>query len=160
MVTGKSDAALDGVYKLSEINGEPKMKFSENIEKNTLPGKKAVYRYFDENGYFYRDALLLENEDPNQIDTIYHPVYPEKNSAVHQLKFESLLQKVVDGGEILFQNKSLSEIHQYLMQRADLLPDEHKRFISPHIYKVGISEKLMNTRNELTKKLFTQNKQR
>ena len=46
LVTGKEDAALDGVYKLVEIDGLPKMKFSENIEKNTLPAKKQLYRFF------------------------------------------------------------------------------------------------------------------
>ena len=33
LITGKADAALDGVYKLTQINDQPKMKFSENIEK-------------------------------------------------------------------------------------------------------------------------------
>jgi nicotinate phosphoribosyltransferase len=76
LVTGKSDAALDGVYKLVEIDGQPKMKFSENIEKNTLPSKKQLYRFFDENGKFYRDAISHENENPNEINTIYHPLHP------------------------------------------------------------------------------------
>ncbi|MDB4584697.1 nicotinate phosphoribosyltransferase, partial [Draconibacterium sp.] len=56
LVTGKNDAALDGVYKLAEMNGLPKMKFSENLEKVTLPGKKQLIRFFDENDYFYRDG--------------------------------------------------------------------------------------------------------
>ena len=46
LVTGKSDAALDGVYKLVEIDGLPKMKFSENIEKNTLPAKNTALQDF------------------------------------------------------------------------------------------------------------------
>ena len=54
MVTGKPEAALDGVYKLAECNGTPRMKISENIEKVTLPGKKEVYRYYDEEGFFIR----------------------------------------------------------------------------------------------------------
>ena len=157
-ITGKNDAALDGVYKLAEINDLPKMKLSENIEKNTLPGKKNLYRFFDENGNFYRDAIILTVENPEEISTIYHRVYPEKNSSVKDLKFELLFEKVVDNGERMLQKKSLSEIHSYVNTRAALLPDEHKRFISPHIYKVGISDKLMQTRNDLTRKLVQQNK--
>ncbi len=149
MVTGKPDASLDGVYKLVCLNNKPKMKFSENIEKTTLPGKKKLYRFFDEDGKFYRDAILLETENPNDLQTIYHPVYPEKNTSVNDLKFESILQEVVSNGNFNFEKKSLAEIHQYLLQRSALLPDEHKRFISPHIYKAGISEKLMETRNQL-----------
>ena len=153
LVTGKNDAALDGVYKLVEIDGLPKMKFSENIEKNTLPSKKQVYRYFDKQGKFYRDAILLENEKPDEITTIFHPVYPELNTKIKDFKSEKLLNEVVNGGEIILKKQSLTEIHQYLETRADLLPDEHKRFISPHIYKTGISEKLMETRNKLSKQI-------
>ena len=155
LVTGKNDAALDGVYKLTQINDSPKMKFSENIEKVTLPGEKKVIRYFDENGKFYRDAILLANENPDDIDIIYHPIYPQKNSSVKNLKKELLLQKVVVDGKIILQKKSPLEIHKYLEERTQLFPNEHKRFISPHLYKVGISQKLMETRNALTKKLKT-----
>ena len=153
LVTGKSDAALDGVYKLAEINGLPKMKFSENIEKNTLPAKKQLYRYFDNNGKFYRDAVLLENEKPEEIQVIYHPVYPELNTEIKGLKSEKLMHDVASGGQIILKKQSPQEIHQYLESRSALLPDEHKRFISPHIYKTGISEKLMETRNTISKQL-------
>lgn len=129
------------------------MKFSENIEKTTLPGKKMLYRYFDEEGKFYRDAIVLETENPAHIQTIYHPVYPEKNTSVKGLKFESIHHEVVSGGNIKLEKQGLTEIHQYLLQRSALLPDEHKRFISPHIYKAGISEKLMETRNQLANQL-------
>lgn len=153
LVTGKNDAALDGVYKLVEIDGLPKMKFSENIEKNTLPSKKQLYRFFDDNGKFYRDAITLENENPEEIDIIYHPVYPEKNTTISGLVFEKLLHEVVKSGIILLKKQSPLEIHNILESRAALLPDEHKRFISPHIYKTGITQKLMNTRNTLSKQI-------
>lgn len=153
LVTGKSDAALDGVYKLSGINGQPKMKLSENIEKVTLPCKKQVYRCYDANGYFYRDAILIADEDPDDAAIVYHPLYPERNTNISQLQKEPLLKTVVKNGEILPEQQSPQQIHQYLLNRASLLPNEHKRFISPHIYKVGISEKLMETRNALAKGL-------
>lgn len=155
LITGKSDAALDGVYKLTEIDGEPKMKFSENIDKITLPGKKQLVRYFDEEGKFYRDGILLQHEQAKEVDTIYHRIYPEKDTNVSALKFEQIREKVVEQGNILLHDKKPVDIHAYLENRAALLPDEHKRFISPHLYKVGISNKLMTTRNALTKKLRT-----
>ena len=153
MVTGKPDASLDGVYKLVCLNNKPKMKFSENIEKTTLPGRKMLFRYFDEEGKFYRDAIVLETENSAQIQMIYHPVYPEKNTLVKDLKYESILHEVVSNGKFKLEKQRLTEIHQYLLQRSALLPDEHKRFISPHIYKAGISEKLMETRNQLANQL-------
>ncbi|WP_206082017.1 nicotinate phosphoribosyltransferase [Maribellus sediminis] len=153
LITGKDNAALDGVYKLAEIDGEPKMKFSENIEKVTLPGKKKVVRYLDEEGKFYRDGILLDNEDPMAVETLYHPVYPEKNTGIKGLQSESLFSKVYEKGKILIDKKTPPEIHAYLETRAALLPDEHKRFISPHIYKVGTSDQLLNARNTLTNKI-------
>ena len=153
LVTGKSDAALDGVYKLVEIDGLPKMKFSENIEKNTLPAKKQLYRIFDHTGKFYRDVVALESENPEEINVIYHPVYPEINTRANGLPAEKLLVEVANGGKVFLEKQTPAEIHQYLETRAELLPDEHKRFISPHIYKTGISEKLMETRNKLSKQI-------
>ncbi len=153
MVTGKSDAALDGVYKLSQVDAQPKMKISENMEKNTLPGKKQVYRFFDCEGKFYRDAILMKDESPESINRIYHPVYPEKNTFLVKCNCEELLHLAVQNGKIIVEKRSLSDIHTYLIKRAEQLPNEHKRFISPHLYKVGISGELMKTRDELTKKL-------
>lgn len=153
LVTGKNDAALDGVYKLVEIDGLPKMKFSENIEKNTLPAKKQLYRFYDNYGMFYRDAIALETENPGEINAIFHPVYPEINTKVTGLTFEKLLMEVVQSGKIALEKRSPLEIHKTLEKRALLLPDEHKRFISPHIYKTGITQKLMETRNKLSNQI-------
>lgn len=152
LVTGKSDAALDGVYKLAQINEHPKMKISENIEKNTLPGKKRLYRYYDEEGYFYRDAVLLEDEDPVKTDVIFHPLHPEKYTHVQGLVCEPLLRDVYSHGNSI-KSEHPAEAHRYLEKRAALLPDEHKRFISPHIYKTGISSKLMNLKKNLSEEL-------
>ena len=44
---------------------------------------------------------------------------------------------------------SLQEIAKFAKERLSKLPDEHKRFENPHIYKVGISLKLMNLRNQI-----------
>ncbi len=153
LVTGHPDAALDGVYKLAECNGKPRMKISENIEKVTLPGNKLLYRYFDPEGNFLRDGILLENEEPEECKRIYHPLYPEKSTDVSRLKRELLHEKVFENGKIVCEMPSPIKIHEYLLSRSAHLPDEHKRFIMPHIYKVGISKTLMIFRDELREKL-------
>ncbi len=153
LITGKPDASLDGVYKLSWIDGIPKMKISENIEKVTLPGQKTVYRYFDEDGNFFKDGILLNTDDPQNIETLFHPVYPEKKSTVKSLKKEALLKKVYSEEKILIEKKNPLEIFAYLKRRLERLPDEHKRFISPHIYKVGVSETLLKIKLDLIERL-------
>jgi nicotinate phosphoribosyltransferase len=153
LVTGHPDAALDGVYKLSECNGQPRMKISENIEKVTLPGKKLLYRYYDTDGNFLRDGILLENENADRCSRIYHAFHPEKWTEVSHLRRELIQEIVFDKGEITCTLPSPLKIHEYLTSRAAQLPDEHKRFIMPHIYKVGISKSLMELRDELRRKL-------
>jgi nicotinate phosphoribosyltransferase len=153
LVTGHPDAALDGVYKLAECNDQPRMKISENIEKVTLPGKKLLYRYYDAEGRFLRDGILLENEDPDQCTRIYDNFHPERSTGVSNLKRELIQEVVMENGEIKKPSPSPIEIHAYLESRALHLPNEHKRFIMPHIYKVGISKALLELRNELRIKL-------
>lgn len=152
LVTGKPDASLDGVYKLCESNGKPSMKISENIEKNTLPGKKMVWRFFDEEGNIFRDGILLDEEMPGDCEWLYHPTQPDKKTQVCGLRRERLLQPVFENGEILHPMPSPVECHQYLNERAKQLPDEHKRFVMPHIFKVGISAGLLQMRNELAER--------
>ena len=83
---------------------------------------------------------------------LYHPTHPDKKSEVCGLKREQLLQPVYDKGVLLVQMPTPTECHQYLQIRANQLPEEHKRFIMPHIFKVGISAGLLELRNNLVAK--------
>ncbi len=155
LITGKPDAALDGVYKLALCNGTPRMKISENVEKMTYPGKKAVYRYFDSDGNFYRDSILLEEEDPASCHEIYNPVHPDKSTSVTGLICEPLHSKVFENNAICHPLPSPQMCHEYLLSRVALLPLEHKRFIMPHLYKVGTSRKLLDLRDQLRKQIHS-----
>ena len=148
LVTGKPDAALDGVYKLSEYNGEPRIKISENIIKISLPSRKQVYRMIDHNGMFYgADAIALHSEGP--IESMSHPFDPTKNLSLLNFDHEPLLEPAMTQGERLFPKVSVSEIAEYSKKRLALLPEEYKRFQNPHIYKIGISPNLKNERDKL-----------
>lgn len=156
LATGHETPALDGVYKLSSVNNEPTLKISENIEKITLPGLKKVIRYLDENNTFYGDGILLDEEQ--NTDRIYHPHYPAKHSKVSGYRKEPLLQKVMDNGRLTIDPPGVVESARYARQRFEQLSPEHKRFDNPHIYKVGISKKLMGLREELTQTIKNQNR--
>lgn len=149
LITGKPDAALDGVYKLCSVNGRPRMKISENVEKLTLPGVKQLVRFYDADGHFYRDGIYLEGENPGLAPVLFHPLHAEKYTIVEGLKYEPLMKPVYSGGKNLIEEKSPVEISAYLRQRLAELPVEHTRFISPHLYKVGISEGLLDLKNRL-----------
>jgi nicotinate phosphoribosyltransferase len=150
LATGQPDAALDGVYKLSEINGEPKLKLSENIQKVTLPGVKQVYRFTDETDSFVADAIAL-SEEPVPSKMI-HPYDIEKSKPLDTKMAAPLLHKIMDNGKSLLENNEPADIAQFVKKRLQQLPEEHKRFNNPHIYKVGISESLHQLRSQLRKK--------
>jgi len=156
LVIGREDAALDGVYKLSKYDGEPRIKISENIEKILIPGVKNVYRYFNGENKFYADAVVGDLE--GDIDQMLHPHQPTKRLSLSGLRNESLLHCVMDDGKILIDRKTPYEIAAYVQERLALLPDEHKRFEYPHIYKVGTSKALLDVRDKLmNEKLYFKN---
>ncbi len=147
LITGQKDAALDGVYKISMIEGKPTIKLSEDISKVTLPGVKKIYRYFNGENKFYADCIALESE--KEIELMIHPFDVYKKCNLKDLKREEILEKVFEDGEILVENKTISRIAEYNEYRFSLLPEEHKRFEFPHIYKVGISPELLKLRDKL-----------
>jgi nicotinate phosphoribosyltransferase len=147
LVIGREDGALDGVYKLSRYDGEPRIKISENIEKILIPGVKNVYRYYNAENKFYADAVVGEME--MDINQMIHPHQPTKRLPLSGLKKESLLNCVMKEGNVVGAKQTPYEIAAYVQERLALLPDEHKRFEYPHIYKVGASEALLKVRDQL-----------
>jgi nicotinate phosphoribosyltransferase len=148
LVTGHPDGALDGVYKLSYANGKPRIKLSENVSKITLPHLKQVFRILDNDAKFIgADAVTMFDEQ--DVNVMHHPMYPLKLLSVANNIKEPLLQKVIGNGLRLNSPLPLPEIAEYSRRRLEKLPEEYKRFDNPHIYKVGISEKLQTERDRL-----------
>lgn len=147
LVTGVPDAALDGVYKLSVFDGQPRMKLSDNLTKTTLPGRKQVARFQDGQGLFMADAIQLADEP--LPERMFHPVEPGKSLDLRSYQDEPLLEQVMAGGRRLKDVAAVEEIAAFARQRLKQLPPEHKRFEYPHVYKVGLSQRLLNLRNEL-----------
>ncbi len=151
LVTGSPDGALDGVYKLAESNGKPRLKISENLSKVTIPHKKQVYRLSDSEGHLVgADAMTMRSE--TRIDRMHDPMESLKSLAVEGCKMEALLHPVMIDGKRTEKPRSLEEISKYAKERLGTLPAEYKRFFNPHIYKVGISSKLKEERENLLNK--------
>ncbi len=155
LVTGQPDAALDGVYKLSMCENNPRLKVSENISKVTLPGLKKILRYTDDEGFYQADAIAMRDEE--KVMKIIHPFEKEKSRNLINLKSEVITKSVFENGKLKITLKSAESIREKVKENLLKLPVEYKRFEFPHIYNVGISEKLMNLRDKL-KTEFTINK--
>ncbi|GAH46499.1 unnamed protein product [marine sediment metagenome] len=96
LTTSRDDPTIAGVYKLIEYNGRPKIKISE--EKLTYPGKKQIYRIYNELGVFKEDILMLEDDEAPQ------------NS-------EALLIPIMEKGNLISKIPQLKEIQQYYLKR-------------------------------------------
>ncbi|MCD6471157.1 nicotinate phosphoribosyltransferase [bacterium] len=148
--------SLGGVYKLvaAELNGKiiPVVKISSNPEKTTIPGEKEIYRVYDKNGMMLADVLALVEEkifDQKEIE-IKHPDIEYKFDKLQVGRIEKLLIPIYtykDG--LIYKSPKLKEIRKKVQEELKQLPEEYKRFINPHIYRVGLTKKLFGLRKKL-----------
>jgi len=131
LATSSDDPTIAGVYKLIEYNHKPKIKTSE--DKLTYPGKKQIYRIYNEQGKFKEDVLSLDNEKapPNS---------------------ETLLMPVMKQGILITVLPELNKIQQYYYENIEKLPNIFKELEENPIFKVRISKKLSELTNSLTEK--------
>jgi nicotinate phosphoribosyltransferase len=148
LVTGKPDAALDGVYKLAKIGRHPAIKISENVSKITLPDRKQVWRAINHDGFFL-GADVIGLNDEKDISRMHHPFVPHQSFSIKPYKTEPQLIRVMSRGRTVYNPPSLPHTARYLQDRLKMLPEEYKRFENPHIYKVGISSSLKALRDRL-----------
>ncbi len=150
LITSYSQPALDGVYKLAEIDGRPTLKFSENTEKINLPGNKKVIRFLNGENEFFIDGVILNSEDESNITLLRHPSIPFKKTEIgDDLKLDKVFYKIVEKGKLVYHFPPIKEVREFSLSRFEQLPSEFKRFVNPHIYRVGLSDKLYTLRHKL-----------
>jgi nicotinate phosphoribosyltransferase len=151
LICSYDQPALDGIYKMCCIGDAPTIKFSENPEKINNPGRKSVVRFLDEQEKFFLDALALEDEPAGSLDTIRHPTIALKQTSVRQtgVQSEAVLLPAVRGGRPVAEAPVLTRVQAFARERFAMLPDEHKRFVNPHTYRVGLSSRLYDLRQDL-----------
>jgi nicotinate phosphoribosyltransferase len=84
---------------------------------------------------------------------LYDPFEEEKSTEVSSFTKERLMHKAMGRGSSAMEPVSAGEISKYLRKRLDRLPAEHKRFMDPHTYMVGISRNLLELRQNLARKV-------
>ena len=67
--------------------------------------------------------------------------------------YEDVFHCHMKDGYLMQKTPSVFEIREKAAERLSLLPDEHKRFDFPHIYKVGVSKKLVELQSEIITKM-------
>ena len=149
LMTGGSEPALGGVYKLGSIqhNGhwEDKLKISDNPEKTTDPGIKMPIRFYDENGYIAGDVMFSQDDESWTVgDVISHDrmVFGQVQTFPSHYEHRPLLQIVMRDGKRLVPSQKLADIRAYAMEQTSHIPPETRRLVNPQRYWVGLSRQL------------------
>lgn len=148
--SGEGGSALGGVYKLVEHNGEPKVKLSSEPGKATFPGKKKVVRLGAEDGQMEADVLAESSEDLSRGDVVVLDAYdPFKRLCLHPASREELLLPILDQGILVYAFPGLERIQERRKEQLGRLHHAYRRIEDPGKFKVGVTEKLWNTRKEV-----------
>ena len=156
LITFKSNPVFGGVYKLVGIykKGEliPKIKISETLEKITNPSFKDVYRVFNKENCAIADLLTLHDEKLIQPLTVIDPSKPWKNIVFDDLTIKNMRVKIFDKGELIYKVPDIETRRNYVRYQIDnLMWDEEKRFVMPHIHYLDFSKDLYDLKIKLIK---------
>ena len=149
LITAYDQPALGAVYKIVSIESdsgemEDTIKISSTAEKVTTPGRKKLYRIIDrENGKAEGDYITMHDEDPASEKRIkmFHPVHTFVSKFVTNFEAKNLHVKVIEAGNVIYDNPSLEEMRNYAAENLNLLWDEYKRSLNPEEYPVDLSQK-------------------
>ncbi|CAN6466475.1 unnamed protein product [Victoria cruziana] len=147
LVTCYAQPALGGVFKLVEINNQPRIKLSEDISKVSIPCKKQCYRLYGREGYPLVDIMTAETEPPPKVGErilCRHPFSESKRAYVVPQRVEKLLKCYWPGqsgnkGEEL---PTLSAIRKRCIEQLNQMRPDHLRRLNPTPYKVSVSSEL------------------
>jgi nicotinate phosphoribosyltransferase len=122
---------LDCAYKLQEYAGIARRKRSEG--KATWPGRKQVYRNYDDNGFMCGDTVTVENAPCTG---------------------KPLLQPVMQGGRTVLPQPSLMEAREYAKGQLSRLPAALRELSDTPDYPVIISAELQALAKSVDEQTF------
>ncbi|KAJ1531966.1 hypothetical protein ONE63_000603 [Megalurothrips usitatus] len=152
LVTCQRQPALGCVYKMVEINGQPRIKLSQEVAKVTMPGCKSAYRLFGANGHALIDLLQRSVENPPQVGEkvlCRHPFEESKRAYVIPTRVEELFKVYWENGKICQTLPTLEGIRDRVQTSLKTLRQDHKRNLNPTPYKVAVSDELYNFIHDL-----------
>ncbi|XP_015522478.1 nicotinate phosphoribosyltransferase isoform X1 [Neodiprion pinetum] len=152
LVTCQKQPALGCVYKMVEINDQPRIKLSQDVGKVTMPGKKNAYRLYGADGHALIDLLQRSIEDPPQVGNkvlCRHPFQESKRAYVIPTRVESLYKVYWENGKICTPLPTLEETKNRVQVSLRTLRNDHKRNLNPTPYKVAVSDDLYNFIHDL-----------
>src|ERR671939_618275 len=149
--------ALGAVYKLTEVDGHPRIKVSGDSAKISLPGRKNAYRLFAGSGdraepVAVVDLMTLADEEPpvaGQPVLCRHPFEETKRVLVTPRKVDDLLTVVWDGTAQRHALQPLEQVRAAVLEQLACFRQDHLRAANPTPYKVSVSARLYDFVHDL-----------
>lgn len=151
LVTCSIQPALGGVYKLVEVNGNARMKISQDHAKVTIPGRKAAFRLFCQMGQPILDYMQHASAAPPQAgDRVLcrHPFDANKRVYVTPSRVEPLHDLVWDGA-LTAPLEDLDVRRARVTQQLTDIREDYLRRINPTPYKISLSPELFTYMHDL-----------
>lgn len=159
LATSHGDPSLDGVFKLVAVEDggtwRPAIKRSDSPAKVLNPGRKRLWRAYDDRGVATADVLSTAEEslEPGKWQ-LHHHARPEVSRQTAVDAVDELLTTVVDGGTIVADGgaEALGDLAAAAARRiADVerLDPGVRRLIRPHEYHVSITDELFDLKRRL-----------
>lgn len=128
------------------------IKVSQNTNKITTPGFKALHRFFDkETGKALADLITFNDEEISDLQPfeIFDPDHLWKSKVLDNFVVRSLQRKIFENGKTVYKSPSLQKIRKYSNREISTLWEEVLRFEHPHKYYVDLSKRLWTEREKL-----------
>ncbi|MCB0060691.1 MAG: nicotinate phosphoribosyltransferase [Caldilineaceae bacterium] len=158
LITSWGEPALGGVYKLVAVqendHWNSAIKISETPAKTPNPGRKRIWRLYDQRQKATADLLALEEEDPTTFpDVVLH--HPSDHTKVRVLPqreihaMEPLLVEVLRAGQLVYDLPDLETIRHHRIADVERLDPGIRRLVNPHIYHVSLTDQLWDLKQTL-----------
>lgn len=144
LVTCQAQPAMGCVYKLVEVDYEPRIKLSETAEKMTIPGRKEVYRLIGKDEFPIADLMMIAGEAaprPGEPTNCRHPFMLGRQVTAIPSGVVKLHELVFDGKPTQPQ-RAITDIRQFVLSQLKSLRPDHLRSLNPTPYKVSVSSAL------------------
>ncbi|PPR97028.1 hypothetical protein GOBAR_AA23643 [Gossypium barbadense] len=150
LVTCYAQAALGCVFKLVEINNQPRIKLSEDVSKVSIPCKKRCYRLYGREGYSLVDIMTGENEPcPKRVEELLKCYWPGKseeklisNLCIFFHFSDTSFSFAPPEGKVREELPALKDIRDHCIKQLEQMRPDHIRRLNPTPYKVSVSAKL------------------
>ncbi len=153
LVTAYDQPALGGVYKLSALKNkkgewESKLKLSEQTIKINIPGIQQVRRYY-KNGQMVADMIYDVELGYSDNPIIIDPNDPTKTKKIKASDSKDLLVPIMVEGKPVYESPKITDIRNHVSEEVKKIHSGIKRFVNPHVYVVGLEQRLHEKRLRL-----------